>query len=235
MVDDFFSGGTHLRIAEEQAAIVNERRRIARDIHDGAAQQFAHVLHKLELIQHILASEPQPSHRVPLALMEVERAQHILQAGLADLRASIASLLPAQLEKQDLDAALQTLLQECMLNHPDLKISDNLEDLPPLSSTLEITIFRFIQEALNNACAHGRATHISIRVERKPHALELTVSDNGSGLQARTGCTWNKVDDGQHMGLYAMRSRIKQVGGSWQVESRPGAGTTVLARFPLDS
>src|SRR5579884_3953927 len=94
MVDDLFAGGAHLRIAEEQAAIDNERRRIARDIHDGAAQQFTHVLHKLELIQHILASEPQPSHRVPLALMEVERAQNILQAGLADLRSSIATLLP---------------------------------------------------------------------------------------------------------------------------------------------
>jgi signal transduction histidine kinase len=277
MADDLFSGGARLRLAEEQAAIDNERRRIARDIHDGAAQQFAHVLHKLELIQHILASETQPSRRVPLALIEVERAQNILQAGLADLRSSIAALLPAQLEHQDLGAALRALLQECMLNHPGLEISDNLEDLPPLPSTLEVAIFRFVQEALNNACTHGRATHISIQVERQPHALALAVSDNGAGFQAhpaisnpveesqkregqegdrlpggawgtsrqRIGPSFNhhslnrfgragiRANGGRHMGLRGMRERIEQAGGSWEIESRSGAGTTVRARFPL--
>ncbi len=234
MVDDLFAGGAHLRIAEEQAAIDNERRRIARDIHDGAAQQFTHVLHKLELIQHILASEPQPSHRVPLALMEVERAQNILQAGLADLRSSIATLLPAQLEGQDLGTALRKLLQECILNHPDLKMSDNLDALPPLPSTMQVVVFRFVQEALNNACIHGRATHISINVERQPHALMLAVSDNGAGFQPQAVYTVGRANGGRHLGLRGMRERIEQAGGNLEIESRLGAGTTVRARFPLN-
>ncbi len=103
---------------ELQTAIEHERTRIARDIHDGAAQQIGHVLYKLEFIQRMLEKQSLWPHLLQTALIEVERASSILDAALVDLRHGISSLLPVQLEGQDFVNALQSLFDEHMINDP---------------------------------------------------------------------------------------------------------------------
>lgn len=215
-----------------QAAIERERERIARDIHDGAAQQVAAALHRLELVARLLAREsgtdqPGTAHR-ELILRELERACETLEVGLNELRASISSLLPPQLEEQNLDAALRALLDEFALHNPDAVVSyDNVRP-ELLSPALSAPLFRFVQEALHNARKHAHASRVTVRIRPLSGLLVAEVRDNGVGFDPR-----HMADAQQHFGLRDMRERITAAGGRWHISSKPGAGTTVKAIFPI--
>lgn len=223
---------------ELQAVVERERSRIARDVHDGAAQQIAHVLHKLEFIQRILEKQTLWPHLLQTALIEVERATSILEAGLTDLRHGISSLMPAQLENQDFVKALQSLIDEHMLNDPGLEIVYTIDTLDALPVALEASIFRFIQEALTNVRKHALATHVDIHLQTASHALLVEVSDNGVGFQtgavvAHSMASVEASKEAAHLGLRTMRERIQESGGNLEIESKLNEGTLVRARFPL--
>lgn len=225
---------------ELQAAIERERTRIARDIHDGAAQQFAHVLHKLEFTRRILEKQTLWPHLLPTALLEVERASNILEAGLIDLRHGIESLLPVQLEEQDFANALQSLLDEHMINDAGLEISYTNDDPNALPASLEAPIFRFIREALTNVRKHARATQVAIHLKTEANALVVEVDDNGVGFQAEAVpaqriASTESVEETHHLGLRTMRQRIQEAGGSIEIQSQANTGTVVRAHFPLTS
>lgn len=215
-----------------QTAIERERERIARDIHDGAAQQIAAALHRLELVARLLAREggtdqPGAAHR-ELILRELELACETLEVGLNELRLSISSLLPPQLEEQNLDAALRTLLDEFALHNPDVVVSyDNARpDLVP--PALSASLFRFVQEALHNVRKHASASRVTVRIRPLSGLLVAEVRDNGVGFDPR-----QMADAQQHFGLRDMRERITAAGGRWHISSKPGAGTSVRAIFPI--
>ncbi|MGI9061043.1 MAG: helix-turn-helix transcriptional regulator [Ktedonobacteraceae bacterium] len=212
-----------------QAVIDQERNRIARDIHDGAAQQIAHVLHKLEYIQHIMHKQPEIAQR------ELNRTAIILKQSLNDLRHGISSLIPVELEKQEFPAALQSLLDEHTHDEPFLNIRYEGDDLSLLPLSLEVAIFRFIQEALNNVRKHARASAVVVRITILAHLLTVAVSDDGRGYDAEAIMSAEQGDTFQHLGLRAMRERILQAGGKWEIHSKPGAGTTVKATFFLET
>ena len=228
--------GVHTR--ELQLVVEHERTRIARDIHDSAAQQIGHVLHKLEFIQRILEKQALRPHLLQTALLEVEQASSILEAGLIDLRHSLSSLLPVQLENQDFANALQSLLDEHMINDPGLEITYNIDAADALPVVLEASIYRFIQEALTNVRKHALATQVAITIKLTSHALVVEVNDNGVGFQAeavpaqRMG-TAERSEEALHLGLRTMRSRIQEAGGSLELQSNINEGTMVRARFPL--
>src|SRR5579883_485853 len=216
-----------------QAAIERERERIARDIHDGAAQQIAAALHRLEFVARLLAREgsagqPATPNR-ELILRELERACEALEVGLNELRASISSLLPPQLEEQDFDAALRTLLDEFALHEPDIVVSYENERPDLVPSSLSAPLFRFVQEALHNTRKHAHADRVTVRIRPLSGLLVAEVRDNGVGFDPRQTVS----DPAQHFGLRDMHSRITAAGGRWHISSKPGAGTTVRAIFPL--
>ncbi len=220
---------------EQQVAIDEERRRIARDLHDGASQHITHVLHKLEFVQHLLEKQS-----LELAQVEIRQSRKVLEAGLHDLRHDISSLAPAQLEEQGFVAALQDLLNEYAISNPTLKITCDIAAPSLLLSKLEGPIFRFIQEALNNVRKHARATQVAITLRMLPALLVVEVSDNGIGLQpaqASNGSAGKAEDrrDTRHFGLRMMRERIQEAEGILEIQSVPGKGTTVKARFPMSS
>jgi len=221
------SRNQELRIAEQQAAIDQERSRIAHDIHDGAAQNVAHVIHKLEFVQRVLEKQPQ------VALREVGRARDILEESLSDLRHGISSLIPIQLEEQGFDAAVQALLENYALNEPGLEISYDIDDPTLLPPSLEPSVFHFIQEALNNVRKHAQASSVAIRIPMLPGLLVVEVSDNGVGFDVEGVLSSTASGAGQHIGLRTMRERIRQAGGQWEISSKPGAGTIVKAHFSL--
>jgi len=219
-------------IAQHQASINQERSRIARDIHDGPAQHMAHALHKLELIQHSLEKE-----NIQFAILEAKRTYNILQTSLQELRHSLTSLLPVQLEQQEFVSAVQDLLHEYATHDPNVEITSNIEDLHLLPSNLEVPIFRFIQESLHNIRKHAHATRMTLQVSILTGLLLVEISDNGIGFQPKFVINQpieeSTTDSAIHIGLRTMRERIQEVGGSWEVQSYPGKGTTVKARFPL--
>ena len=210
-----------------KVAIDEERSRIARDIHDGVAQNIVHAIHKLEFIQRVLEKQPD------VALREISRTSDLLKESWHDLRHGISSLIPLQLEEQGFDAALQNLLHEHMRDEPNLKIDYERDDFARLPLSLEVPIFRFFQEALNNVRKHAQASRVVIRIRLLADILLVEVSDNGEGFDVEEVLSTTKAGPVHHMGLRAMRDRVQEAGGQWEISSKSGEGTTIRARFLL--
>src|SRR5579875_536428 len=231
-----------------QGAIERERERIARDIHDGAAQQIAAVLHRLGFVSRLLEreiNELEPAKR-ELVLRELGLACETLEGGLNELRASISSLLPPQLENLDFDAALRLLLDEFASHEPGVTVLYESERSDIVPASLASPLFRFVQEALHNVRKHAHATRVVVRIRAVSSLLIAEVQDDGVGFDLKQiesrrtpiragagGKISGEETERQHLGLRDMRERISGAGGRWQVISRPGAGTTVKAIFPL--
>lgn len=249
-------------------AIERERERIARDIHDGAAQRIASVLPRLAYITRLLEREKGGLTGVvgetgetgrQVVQRELGRACKVLEEGLDELQHSISALLPPQLEQQNFDAALRALLDDLAFNEPGVEVVYDGDVPAPVPPALEVHIFRFVQEALNNARKHARATRVSVSIRLLTGLLVVEVHDNGVGFDPRqavrtgvgagisAGVTTgagdgkamgvrDKAETGKkslHFGLREMRERIMQAGGRWEVRSTPGMGTLVKAVFPV--
>lgn len=215
--------------AEQQALIEQERNRIAREMHDSVMQDVAYVTQKLDFIQRILEKQPQ------VALNEIEQARELLDRSLRNLRYGISSLLPVPLEEQEFDEALKSLLHEYSQSQPHLKITYDVENLSFWPQTLQAPIYRFMQEGLNNIRKHAAASEVGIRIRQVAGLGVVQISDNGQGF-ALEQVRRNLPEPGAanlHLGLQTMEERIRQVGGSLEIQSAPGEGTVLKARFPL--
>jgi signal transduction histidine kinase len=210
-----------------QAAIDQERNRIAQNIHDSVAQQFADVLYKLEFIQRILDKQPDVAQR------EISRLSDTLKENLHELRYTISALIPPQLEQLGFETALQLLLDEYRRTEPTLQIDYEGEATALMPPSLEAPAYRFIQEALHNIRKHAQATHATVRISVLAGLLLIEISDNGRGFDLSQVMNRRDAGTGYSIGLRTMRNRIQQAGGSWEIQSKQGVGTTVKARFRL--
>lgn len=225
--------GAYLEDASKEtlAAIDRERSRIARDIHDGAAQGIAHAIHMLELAQRTLEKQPQAARR------EIQRARETLLESLNDLRHDISALVPVQLEQMNFAEAVEVLLDDFGIREPAIILRRDEIQIKYLPPSLEAPLYRFLQEALHNVRKHARASHVTVQIQSLPGLLVAQVSDDGAGFhmeQARRqskGAAKNSALAG--FGLRAMQERIEQAGGVLDIISKPGAGTTIKARFLL--
>jgi len=221
-----------LRLAQQRTAIEQERSRIARDIHDSALQHVVHALHKLEFIQHLLNKQ-----QTQLAYTEIIHTPAHLDSCLRDLRQSVSSLLPTQLSEKSLVAALQSLLEDYRVSNPGIRILDAMHAAHLVPSTLEVPIFHFVQESLNNVRKHAHATCVTLHIHVIAGLLTIEVDDNGIGFQLEehhhSDHSNTTARSSSHIGLRSMRERIQQASGSWEIQSQPGTGTSVKARFPL--
>lgn len=216
---------------ETQAAINRERGRIARDLHDGAAQGIAHAIHTLELAQRDLEKRPQVAER------EIQWARETLLESLDTLRHDISTLLPAPLEQGNFAEAVRSLLADFRRQEPAITLHYEGIQIEHLSSALETTLYRFLQEALHNARKHARARHVSVQIQSLPGLLVAQVSDDGAGFvvesASESGHHSVKKSAAAHFGLRSMQERIEQAGGTLEIASKSGVGTTLKARFPL--
>lgn len=214
---------------EQRELLEQEHSKIARDIHDGILQDVGHAMQKLEYIQRILEAQPQA------ALNEIEQARTLLDRGLHNLRSGLSSLLPVPLGGQAFDEVLKVFLQEYSQNVPNLKITYDLDNIALWPQTLQIPIYRFIQEALNNIRKHALASEVRIRMRQAAGLGLVQISDNGQGFVPEHVRNVPPHHDAVllHIGLVAMEERIRQAGGVLEIHSRPGEGTTLKARFPL--
>ena len=193
-----------------------ERARIARELHDDVSQQMALLEMDLELLRggvggqaEGLASEA--LHRVKGVARSVHELSHRLH--------------PAKLRLIGLASALKGLQRD--LPQSDAKVTFTLEDLPrTLAPEITICLFRIVQEALLNAIKYSRARQIGVTVICEPHALQLTVMDDGVGFDV--GAAW-----GRGLGLISMNERVEAVGGRLAVRSKAGKGTRLHVTVPL--
>jgi len=210
-----------LRQKTRQAAIIEERERLSRDLHDAVTQ----TIYSLSLF----AEAARESAR--LADMEkVERhVQTILQMShqaLGELRLLLFEMRTETLAKQGLAGALRERLQS-VEKRAGILVRSHIEDVGPLPVALEEAFYRIGLEALNNSLHHARAARVDVTLLARRGELRLTVRDNGVGF------TLNGSGGGG-LGLESMRNRIAKVGGALDLTSTPGHGTRVEARAPLN-
>lgn len=198
-----------------------ERRRLAREIHDGPAQLLANLVFRLEACERLLAQDP------ARAQAELAHLRALARQGLQEVRAIIFDLRPPALDEQGLLPALRSLVAG-FGERTGLRVEFRAEGpqhrLPP---AVAVAAFRFVQEALQNVWKHAAASTVEVAVALLDEEVRLTVRDDGRGFDPAA------VEAGEHYGLIAMRERIEMLAGRLEVESAPGRGTTLRATLPL--
>lgn len=212
-------------IEQVMTAQDEERRRIARELHDETGQSLTALLVGLRTI------EESRTRREAAEL--AQRLRGIVAQTLEEVGRLSRGLHPSTLDDLGLAAALTRHLQEFGALHGiavDVRVEGlDSEPLPPLVQT---TVYRVLQEALTNVARHAGARSVGVRLLRDEARVELRVQDDGIGLDP-TGGAEAAAGDRRRLGLQGMRERAALLGGSVKVESQPGAGATITARFPV--
>lgn len=212
------------RAAVDPAAILreeSEHQRIAAALAKGPGQVLANAVVELDSILPL----PQPLPQVEEGL---RRLRDELQQSLAHLRWLIWQLEPPPtLKDLGLGPTLEQFAQQFQ-THTGIPVRlDGLGHFPPgLPYTMELALFRIVQEALQNVHLHAQATEVALAVAQEPDALELTVQDNGRGFRERLPSS--------SLGLISMQDRADLLGATLSIRSSPGRGTRVALRIPLN-
>ncbi|GIJ69185.1 two-component sensor histidine kinase [Virgisporangium ochraceum] len=197
------------------AGVAAERQRLSGEIHDTIAQGLSSVV---MLVQ---AAEADLDRDAGRARHHLEMAGRTAREGLAEARALVAGLSPAQLSGASL-AAVLTRLAERFREETGIPVDARTAAPPgPLPMTVEVVLLRAAQEGLANVRKHAGATAVTLELAHRPGAAELTVTDNGVGVAGAEG-----------FGLTGMRARVADVGGTLRVEPAPGGGTRLTVLVP---
>jgi PAS domain S-box-containing protein len=207
---------------EREAIREEERARIARDLHDGVAQTLYFMALKADMTRQQVTQKPE---WVADELKEIGKtARQVIR----EVRRTIFALRPLNWSNNDFTHALVRFVEE-FAEQTGWRVNVNVDDSEPIMpSRLEPTVFRIVQESLNNAAKHAEAKRVWVTLERveSDRALRLLVRDDGCGFD-----TSEVKSSG--LGLNQMRERVSAVGGTLQLNSKPGIGTTVIAQLPI--
>ncbi len=205
---------------KERLAVMEERQRMARELHDSISQALFTLTITLESAQGFLAKNPS---KVPILL---DRAHAVAKEALGDVRLLIAELRPAPLAQRGLTEGLREQLS-AIATRTGIPIDFHPESGVYLTPENEDALYRIALEAVNNAMNHAHPTRVAVSLFVRDHRVMLTVVDDGAGFEPEAEYTG-------HYGLKTMRERARAAGGTLTVESRPGSGTTVRADVPLE-
>lgn len=217
--------------AQRDAGAVAERTRLSRDIHDTIAQSLTSI-GMLATTAGVTAPEP--------AARTLAQIGDLAREGLADTRRIVNALLPAELEGSALAGALQRMLDR-LTEETGIRTELHVDDtVPALPVTTEVALLRTAQSALANTRVHARAGRVVVSLVGGVDTVRLDIVDDGVGFDA---ASWGRLsaDPGAGLasvagggyGLRAMRERLRELGGSLDVESAPGAGAALSASVPI--
>jgi signal transduction histidine kinase len=202
----------------------NERRRISRELHDQMGQLVAGLALGLRSLE---ASVSETAPREKLRQLQDLAAQ----IG-REIHNLALELRPAALDDLGLSAALANYVQTWS-QQTGIEIDFHASGLDELrlASHVETALYRVVQESLTNVARHAAAQRASLILERRDGALQAIVEDDGQGFDVEA--IWRSPQSRQRLGLLGMQERLTDLGGSLEVESAPGRGTTVFARVPI--
>jgi signal transduction histidine kinase len=213
---------TRLARTARQSAVLEERNRLAGEIHDSLAQSFAGISMQLFAAQEVIQSMDDNS------LGYIERANDLARFGLAEARRSALSLRSDVIEESGLVEALQMLVERS--NIPG-RLRCNFrsngirkEDLP---LQIQQDFLRIAQEAISNALRHAKPTVINVNLRLNSTNLVLEIRDNGTGIEN------TRLENGEGLGLSNMRDRAKTVGAELDIRTAGGRGTSIIVRLPI--
>jgi signal transduction histidine kinase len=205
------------KLAASRARIVEatdtERRRLERNLHDGAQQRLVSLALQLRMIRATLRRDPESAE------MLLSEADGELEQALEELRELARGIHPAVLTERGLAAALHALAQRAPVPVDLTRIPDGR-----LPDSIEAAIYYLVSEAITNVAKYAHATRASVAVERSNGIATVVVSDDGVG----------GADAGRGSGLVGLADRVEALGGRLHVESPPGRGTQLSAEIPCD-
>ncbi len=205
-------------------AVMQERERLSRELHDGVAQLVAHLLLRLDTIKELVQAD-----RPQQAEAELERLHGVADEIYQDMGESIAGLR-TNLTERGLVRALQDYLDQFEERHQiatSLRTDDAADQLSPLAA---LQLFRLIQEALTNVRKHAAAHQATVTLTSNgPDQLRVVIADDGQGFIPGS----HSNGKARPLGLTSMRERVEALGGTFQVTSQPALGTQVTATIPI--
>jgi len=205
-------------------AVMQERERLSRELHDGVAQLVAHLLLRLDTIKELVeADRPQEAEA------ELEQLRGVADEIYEDIGESITGLRTSVTER-GLVRALQDYVDQFEERHQipmSLRMDDAADQLSPLAA---LQLFRLIQEALTNVRKHAAAREASVTLMSDGSGqLKVVIADDGQGFIPGT----ERNGQARTLGLTSMRERVEALGGTFHVNSQPGSGTQVTATIPI--
>ncbi|MEK4248279.1 MULTISPECIES: sensor histidine kinase [Paenibacillus] len=212
--------GLKIILAQEE-----ERKRIAREIHDGPAQTLANLVLRTEIAERMAAKQD-----YDLIQMELGDLKGQVRSGLEEIRKVIFNLRPMALDDLGLIPTLRKLAQDF---EDKTKIHTLFEVTGKeirLSSSMEAAIYRLLQEALSNVHKHAEASRVSIVLSYMNDKLQISVNDNGKGFKRKPD-----NDDQAHYGIIGMYERVDLLEGTIDIQSEPYKGTGIKIQIPLKS
>jgi signal transduction histidine kinase len=202
-------------------AVVEERNRLARELHDSVTQSLFSVTLLSEAALNLLDRDPAKARE------RLERASELAQGALAEMRALIFQLRPMTLQEEGLLSALKKHLNAVHSRDGhvvELQVTGSARRLP---APVEEASFRIIQESLNNVIKHAESERARVELDFGAECLRVSVIDTGVGFDPAARRQTGKL------GMVSMRERAEAAGGTLRVESAPGQGTKVRAEFPV--
>jgi signal transduction histidine kinase len=208
-----------LKKTERRTGVLEERQRLAREIHDTLAQGFAAILAHLETAELGRDNGGDPDSE----RQHIASARRVARDSLEEARRMMASLRPEILETADLPAAMSRIA-DAWANRTGLPCTVSITGTPnPIHRDIEVELLRTAQESLANAWKHAKPSRVSITLSYMGDLVVLDVQDDGVGGAGAGGLGF---------GLRSMHERLEQIGGTLTVESAPGEGTTISASAP---
>jgi len=227
-----YTVGDLLSIAVERARLfarsarlgaVEERNRLAREIHDTLAQSLTATTLQLESADALLDAGSSPEKaREPLL-----RALSLTQSNVEEARRSVLDLRAAPLEGRSLSRALRVLVERWEAETGTAARYRAINGGRPLPPRVEVALYRICQEALTNVARHAEAGRADVQLVATPGQIRLVVEDDGRGFDV------SNMPEDRH-GLVGMNERAKMLGGRLEIRSNPGAGTRIEAMVPLE-
>ena len=210
-------------------AVLSERGRIAREIHDTLAQGLVGISVQLELVNRMLASS------VESARTQLDRARALVRDSIAEARTSIWDLRSQATQTEDFPSRLSRMTTSATENSvPRIKVKAKVSGTyRPLAPKTEAELLRIAQEAVTNSVRHAKPTQIAIELRFELRELQMIIYDNGCGFDGQPHPQSSGPDG--HFGLMGMRERAEQIGGTFAIDSAPGKGTQISILVPIDA
>ncbi|MDQ0256623.1 signal transduction histidine kinase [Evansella vedderi] len=217
---------TKLLISEQkEKRVLEERNRIAREIHDGVAQTLAGAVMNLETAQKKFSKSPSDS------LTLVEKSLSGLRNGLKEIRQSIYALRPKGSERVGLEQAIRKRIE--IIRQASLNISFEVRGkIRLLPGEVEKVMFETFQESVQNTMKHAEATKVDVLLSYQSKHVLLKVKDNGRGFSLYDALL--KAREEPHFGLLSMNEEAEKIDASLQIDSKPGEGTDIILTIPLE-
>jgi signal transduction histidine kinase len=213
------------RVQAQFAAVLAERSRIAREIHDNLAQEILGISVQLEIVARVMPVS------TSAAQSHLDRARMLIRNSIAEARRYVWDLRSQTLENADLPAALSETARRLTMDtqiQAQVQVSGTFRPLPQLT---ESHLLRIGQEAINNAVRHADSKNIFLDLKFDAKRVQFTIKDDGCGFLSDGTL---EAPDG-HFGLIGMRERAEQIGGSLHIKSSPGMGTEIIVDVPISA